>query len=45
MTTREGEGDDQKYVHVHKYDGLTLRYEKEMEWSKKLCEEKLKKTK
>lgn len=45
MTTRDGEGDDQKYVKVNKFDGLILRHEKEMDWAKNLGAEKLKKTK
>jgi len=45
MTTRDGEGDDQKYVKVNKFDGLILRCEKEMDWAKNLGAESLKKTK
>ena len=31
MTMRQG--DEQMYVKVRKIDGLTLRYEKQMDWS------------
>lgn len=35
VSTRQGEGPDQKYIKIRKDDGIIVRHEEQMDWAKK----------